>query len=341
MMTLYVFRERIRSIYQKYELFLDPIIKFIFGVIIFTQINGSIGYDTRLTKIPIVLVLALLSAFLPYQITVLIAAGVTFAHVYNVSKILSIIVLLMVLILYLLFIRLTPRLGIVVLAVPILFLLKIPYVVPLVLGVISTPMATIATACGVFIYYLLAVIKEAATVNVKIELDDVLQLYKYVCDSLLKNKQMFMTMVIFTGVLCITYFIRKLKIDYAYQIGIVAGAVSCILCFLIGDLRLDISKEIVSMILGTIVSALITYIVLFFKQTLDYTAVENTQFEDDDYMYYVKAVPKINVTTPQKNVKHINPQTNSDARYDSDAQNEYEEYYDENDTEEDFEEEFK
>lgn len=334
MMTLYVFRERIRSLYQKYDLYLEPVIKFFVGLIVLLCINKSIGFDVRLTKVPVVLAFSLLAAFLPSSVLVLLSAGVAFAHVYSVSKILSIIIVLILLILYLFFIRLTPKLGIVVLAMPILFLLKIPYTIPLLLGVIATPMAAFTTACGVIVYYLFLVIKDAASVQVSVSLEDTLQLYKYVCDSLLKNKQMIMTLVIFAVVIGVTYFVRKLKIDYAYEIAIVTGAITCILCFLIIDLRLDISEQIVSMIVGTIGSAVITYVVLFFKQALDYTGVERTQFEDDDYMYYVKAVPKINVTTPQMNVKRINPQkkmnikeemSHNKKEYDDDYDDEYDE----------------
>ena len=75
---------------------------------------------------------------------------------------------------------------------------------------------------------------------------------------------------------------------------------------LISDLILDRSDEIISMILGTIASAAIVYAIHFFRFTLDYSGVEYAQFEDDVYYYYVKAVPKITVTAPQKNVKHFN-----------------------------------
>ena len=329
MMTLYVFRERIRSLYQKYELYLEPIIKFILGFVVFTLINKSIGFDTRLTRFPVVLILSLLSAFVPSSVLVLLAAGVSFVHVYGVSKILSVIVVLIMLVLYLFFIRLTPKLGIVVVAMPILFILKIPYTIPLLLGVVATPISALAAGCGVIVYYLLAVIKDAASVQVSVSLEDTLQLYKYVCDSLLNNKQMLMTILIFAVVICIMYVIRKLKIDYAYEIAIVTGAVVCILCFLISDLKLDVSEQIVSMIVGTICSAVIVYIILFFKQALDYTGVEYTQFEDDDYMYYVKAVPKINVTTPQKNVKRINPQKTMNIKEEiSHNRKEYDDQYD-------------
>jgi len=47
-------------------------------------------------------------------------------------------------------------------------------------------------------------------------------------------------------------------------------------------------------------------IVQFFKTVVDYSRVENTQFEDDEYYYYVKAVPKIVMAKQQKSVRKIN-----------------------------------
>ena len=38
---------------------------------------------------------------------------------------------------------------------------------------------------------------------------------------------------------------------------------------------------------------------------MDYSRTENVQFEDDEYYYYVKAVPKIGVAVPEKQVMHI------------------------------------
>jgi len=47
------------------------------------------------------------------------------------------------------------------------------------------------------------------------------------------------------------------------------------------------------MILGTVISMLLVFVAQFFRVVLDYTSVEHVQFEDDDYYYYVKAVPKV------------------------------------------------
>ena len=47
-------------------------------------------------------------------------------------------------------------------------------------------------------------------------------------------------------------------------------------------------------------------IVEFFAFHVDYSRAEKVQFEDDEYYYYVRAIPKITVATPSKTVKKIN-----------------------------------
>lgn len=336
MMPLLVFRERVRNFYQRYDIYLIPLIKFIFAFIAFQTINKQIGYDSRLESLPIVLALALLSAFTPSAIMVLLATGMAVLHVYFISPMLSIIVIILLLIIYFMFARYTPRLGYVILAIPILYFLKIPYLIPILLGIIATPIAIIPTACGVFIYYIFQIIKTAVTMQGTTTIDDILQLYTYVIDSLVGNKQMIMTIVIFALILLVVFYVRKLKFDYAFEISIAAGALTSVLGFLISDLILDRSDQILSMILGTLISAVIVYIIHFFKLTLDYSGVENVQFEDDVYYYYVKAVPKVTVTTPQMKVKHINvknanhtartPLNRHNAKIDDEYEDEDEEY---------------
>ena len=47
------------------------------------------------------------------------------------------------------------------------------------------------------------------------------------------------------------------------------------------------------------------FVLEFFFLAVDYSRTETLQFEDDEYYYYVKAVPKVGVTLPEKQVKHI------------------------------------
>ena len=57
---------------------------------------------------------------------------------------------------------------------------------------------------------------------------------------------------------------------------------------------------------GSIAAIAVGLILELFFFTVDYARSENLQYEDDEYYYYVKAVPKISVSTPEKTVKRIN-----------------------------------
>jgi len=306
MLPLLELRERVKNFYQRYDTYILPVIKFIFALIVFNIINKEIGYDGRLKSLLIVLGISLLSAFTPSAVMVLLATVISVLHVYFISPILSIMIIVILLILYFLFIRYTPKLGYVLLAVPILFQLKIPYMLPILLGLVSTPVAMIPTSCGVIIYFLFQIIKTAVTMQINISVEDILQLYTYVIDSLIGNRQMIMTIVIFSLIIMATYFIRKMSFNYAFEISILAGGLISILGFLISYLILNRADQILSMIIGSIISAGLVYIIHFFRLTLDYSRVEHATFEDDVYYYYVKAVPKATVTISEVNIRHYN-----------------------------------
>jgi hypothetical protein len=67
----------------------------------------------------------------------------------------------------------------------------------------------------------------------------------------------------------------------------------------------DITVSVWRAILGTAVSLVIIKIIEFFVFHVDYNRAENVQFEDDEYYYYVKAIPKITVAAPSPTVKRI------------------------------------
>ncbi len=239
------------------------------------------------------------------------------AHVYSVAKFLAILLVFIYLILYCFFIRYTPKYGYVVLGIPILYILHIPYVIPLLLGLIASPITILPTSCGVAIYYIIHIIQEeVATATDITKMDDIFPIFINIIDKIVANKQLIMSIIVFALVITLVYVIRRLKIEYAFEIAIGAGTITTIIGFLIVDLRLGIPKQIGAMILGTLISALIVIIIQFFRRVLDYTAVENVQFEDDDYYYYVKAVPKIKVSMTNVKVKRINAQHDSEEELD-------------------------
>ena len=68
---------------------------------------------------------------------------------------------------------------------------------------------------------------------------------------------------------------------------------------------MSLACSVPSTILGGIVSAGIAWFLQFFIHSVDYTRTSKVQFEDDDYYYYVKAVPKVKVAAPDVRVKRV------------------------------------
>ena len=60
-----------------------------------------------------------------------------------------------------------------------------------------------------------------------------------------------------------------------------------------GGIFLEAEIPAIPLVAGTIVSVIVGEILEFFLFHVDYKRTERLQFEDDEYYYYVKAVPKI------------------------------------------------
>ena len=306
MTTLLVAKQYIRSFINKYEVYLKPLMKLILAITSLMMINGKIGYMHRLDDISIVLIVALMCSFMPMNFIIFIAAVFTVLHMYALSLECAAVALVLFLVMFLLYFRFSPKDTLVVLLTPICFALKIPYAIPLTMGLIGTPASAISVGCGVVVSYLISYIADSATALSGMDTEDVATKFRFIVDGLLDNKEMLLTIFAFELTIVIVYLIKRMSVNYSWTIAMIAGAIADVMILLIGDLIFDTNVSIVGIIIGTVFSILIAKIVEFFAFHVDYSRVEKVQFEDDEYYYYVKAVPKITVATPSKTVKRIN-----------------------------------
>lgn len=305
MTNLLVFREQLKKFYSKYELYITPLCKFLLALVSLLVINSRIGYMSTLKNAAVVLILALLCSFLPINLTIVIAAAVTLAHLYAFSAECAIVALAVFLLLFILYFRFSPKDTLAVLLTPICFVLKIPYVMPIAVGLIGTPASSVAVASGVIVYYMLAGMNESASVLNTFDADGMIDKFRYCIDTLMGNRAMMVAIVAFAATVLVVWFIRRLSIDHAWTIAMITGALLNILILLFGDLMYSTDISIIGLILGSIVSVLLVKVLQFFVFNVDYSRTEMVQFEDDEYYYYVKAVPKNTVATPEKRVKTI------------------------------------
>ena len=308
MTALLELRENLKKIYSRNEAFILPVIKFLLSVIVLSIINGKMGYMTKLDNMAIVLIVSLLCSFLPTGFMAFFAMMFAVLHMYALSIETAAVGLVVFLLLYLLFLRFTAKEALVVVLTPVLCMLKLPYVMPVAMGLIGTPASCVSVGCGVVVYYLLqTVITNAPTIN-SMGAEEATAKLRLLIDGMLGNKAMLVMIAAFAITVIVVYLIRRMSVDHSWTIAMVAGVMIEVMILLVGDLMYDTNLSIVSALLGAVVTLIACKIIEFFRFCLDYSRTEKVQFEDDEYYYYVKAVPKMTVAAPTNTVKKINTQ---------------------------------
>ena len=214
--------------------------------------------------------------------------------------------LCVILLMYLLYFRFTPKTAYILIITAILCWMKIPFAIPVVIGLCTTALSVIPVGFGIIIYYIIRTASdyEAAISNQSIT--ESMKQITYLVESLLKNRQMLVMVIAAVITILVVYIIRRQKINHAWEIAIVAGSVTEFLMLVVLQIAFKSDFSIILMILGVVLGAAVAYVcnVVFFA--LDYKRTEYVQYEDDEYYYYVKAVPKLNVASEDVRIKHIN-----------------------------------
>ncbi|MBR5953173.1 MAG: hypothetical protein IKZ85_07855 [Pseudobutyrivibrio sp.] len=103
----------------------------------------------------------------------------------------------------------------------------------------------------------------------------------------------------------VVYFLRQSSINMSWIIANVTGVAVEFVIMLAGYLLTSQKGEIPGLILGNILVLIVGVILNYFVLDLDYSRIEKVQFEDDDYYYYVTAVPKIRIVEEDKEIIKI------------------------------------
>lgn len=306
MTALLELRDKLKYIYSKNEAFILPVVKFLLAFITLAVLNGRMGYMTRVDNIAIVLIAALMCSFLPTVCIILFGALFSLLHMYALSMEIALVGVIIYMLMFLLFFRFSPRDSLVVAVTPLLCFLKMPYIMPVAMGLLGTPASAVSVACGVVVYYLLqAVTANASTISTMNAADATAKL-RLVIDALVGNKAMLVTVVAFVITVIVVYLIRRMSVDYSWTIAMTAGVILNLVILLVGDLIYETNISVVGAIFGNLLALAVAKVIEFFRFCVDYSRTEKVQFEDDEYYYYVKAVPKMTVAAPTKTVKHIN-----------------------------------
>ena len=313
MTALLEFKQKLKGLYAEYEMYLLPFMKFVLALVYFSWINSNMGYMAALDSIFVVLILSLVCSILPSGMMIFTGYALMVGHCYALGIEVAGFMLVLILFMLILFLRFSSGKNIVLVFSPLAFAFDVPALLPIGCGLLSSAVSALPAAGGVIIYYFIRFIRVQSQVLVAAD-SDIMTKLTLLSDGLMKNGEMWLTVIAFVVVVLAVNLIRTRMFDYAWRIAIIAGGVIYIVIMLAGSMSLGISISVVSLIIYTVIAVLVGIVLEFFVFGGDYTRTERLEYEDDEYYYYVKAVPKALVATSDRNIKKINGDSEREER---------------------------
>lgn len=307
MVFLLELKEKVKYIYNKYDVIIVHLARFVVALAAMLIINANIGYMSKLNNLIAVFAVAVVAAALPNGATIVLLSVVMVLHLYALVPELALVALAVFLVMYLLYFRFTPKSSYLLIITAMLCAVKLPYIVPVAAALMGGIASVIPTCFGVIVYYIL---QNGAEYEVALTTQGS-QAITFTMSSIVNNRAMLITLVAFIATIVLVYIVKKLSVDHAWVYAIFSGTILQFLIMIVGKLLLKADIDIVFLIIGTVLSVIVGLIlqVVFFN--LDYKRTEYVQYEDDEYYYYVKAVPKVAIAGSDVKVKKINTRKSS------------------------------
>ena len=307
MKTLLAFRKNIQILYSEYSMQVTIFLKFVLGLVVFHTINSNLGFMERASSGLITFVLAVISSLLPLMVMVVSAMSLILLHFYEIGIAVVTITVVIFTVLYIFYFRFTPGRTWVILLVPLAFYFNVPFVVPIIFGLISTPVMVVPAFSGTIVFYLLHYVQTTETSYYVGEgiaengeafyyagegiVENIEQVVEFVTTVVANEEQWLLAFVLGVGVLLV-YAIRTRSFKHCWKVAYLAGILWSFVATRVGGNIFEIEVESSLLWTSAFVALILGVVFEFLFYNVDYSKTQYLQFDDNDYYYYVKAIPK-------------------------------------------------
>lgn len=313
MARLVYLKENIKYYYQKYAQFADPAVKFLFSFVALLLFQMMFPYNSALNKPLLFVLVSAVQAFLPMSMLYYTASILVMLNLWKVSMEMLIVFFFLFLICLLSFVRVDSRYAFIIILTPILFHLKLEYFIPVLLGMTVGFNGILPELGGIFIYYFSLYTQDAIALLTTSSESEMGIGMSRVMNLIMIDKTLLVVLVTFCLVTFISTLLYQLFHERAWSFAIIIGNVAMVLLLLSGRLIFELNYSIVRVFLESVLAMGLAVVVQFFEGIGDFSRMEKVSFEDDEYIYYVKAVPKIKVSQSEHNVTNIKPEGEEDS----------------------------
>lgn len=305
MTQLVAYKNKIRDFFRKFDEILTPVFRFIFALLAFFSLRTLFPYHELAVRTDVCILLAVICALLPDGFMVFMIGVLVTLHSFTVSFEVGLSFILLFMFMYLVYIKFFPKCGMAIMLSVILFHWGFEFAIPFVVAIFAGVGGAVPSALGVLIYYFSKYTAEVKELLPKSSAADIVSSIaskgnktqtdglQFMIEHMLKNKEMFAMMGVFIVTVAVIGVIYNLRFKYSQYIALAAGVLANIFSYIYMCYTFEIDANLGECVKGVFLGLLVVVIVRFFKGFLDYPHTEFVTFEDDEYFYYVKAVPKL------------------------------------------------
>lgn len=297
MNTIREFKKKLTDFYGLYSAYADILIKFMTALCAYLWVRSVTGYSAVFSNIFILLVLALVSSVLPAGSIALISgiliAGQSFALGLDIGGVVTAVLV----VLFILFLRFIPEdsTAAILMAMGVWF--GFGALVPLVCGLKKRLASVFAVASGAVICQLLrtmGAIQESLSLLEATAYPDRLKLFM----GAMFTPDLIVGCIAAMAAAAVVYLLALAGFRYCLETASAVGAVLYVILTAVGNSVLGAGIDLTACIAGSAASLVVALILSFLWISLDYQKSEKFRIEDDEYYYYVKAIPKSKAEGP-------------------------------------------
>ena len=299
--SLLRFRKKAQSLFTEGNLYIVMAAKTAAALTVLLSINAAFPYRAVLSRGLIVAAVSILCSILPWNYITVFGLLFLLGQLSALSVEAALFVLVLAVALAVLSYVTLPGGSILWALLPVLISWKIPAAAVFLAGMFGGVTAFVSVGSGTLVYYVLKLIADNAGVLSGVqsvtaegtEVTTLVQRLLLLVEGFLNNEEMIITLIVFCLTALLVHFLSRVDADCARVIAAAVGAVFCPSLLLAAYHYAKLGTAAGKTVLDALLGLVITLAVWFFAENLDHSRTEKVQFEDDDYYYYVKAVPKI------------------------------------------------
>ncbi len=287
-------KNSIRNFCRKNDEYVMPLLKLIWTLTVFVTIRILFGYSGLMDKPVVIVLMAILTAVLPDGFLFFMVGVVIAVHSFSVSLESGAVFIVLFILIYCFYVRFFPKYAYAVMLLLVCYLFHLEYAAPIIIGLVAGIGGVVPAACGVVLYYFADALRTVNSLATSSAEADQLKAIETLANTFLNNKEMYSAIVTAAITVLVIGIIKKLSFDYSVYAAIGVGALANILAAILSGFIFSINVNLPAIAVGSLIGVAAALLVRLGMGVLDYKHTEHVEYEDDDYYYYVKAIPKDN-----------------------------------------------